>query len=73
MKRMISITLSLVMLIMAIAPSCAFAEGTLIKTYDSIVITISPNDDLEADFRAFVKELSEEYYSGIYDLNKYIS
>ena len=29
------------------------------------------NDDLEADFRAFVKGLSTEYYSGIYDLNKY--
>lgn len=71
MKRWISLALSFVLLVTALMPISALADGTLLQTYNSIVIQITPYEDLDTEFREFVKEVASEYYWGTYNLNKY--
>lgn len=76
MKRLIAMTLSLAMLILAIAPAGAFASGTLLKDYGNVSITIpyTASADLEAKFREYVFSVAcgyNTYHTSSYSYHKY--
>jgi len=81
MKRMLSLFLVMIMILLIIMPSYVLAENPIVPIfrYGNIKILVPPKGyNIEDDFREFVKQVSRMYYSGrldgvngVYDLNKY--